>query len=1369
MFHPFRTVFDRNTLAIFAGMFLIAAVFTLPVFFAAEASDKGGEGLVVQTQSHREDLPNYDIRMQKSDYQKIATLRDSQNVQASKVADVRDSFVRGEEKLRQRIPSLKIEYNFDIRIPEVIAPDPHQGKTFLTSVNSGKRSDALIRFLKQNETLIGASGDQVDQLKVFSDYSNPEGELSWVELNQDINGIPVFRGEVKAGFTKNGEIIRVVNNFAPGLDYAQLSTDFGDPASAVVAAAKHLKHELRAFEGVINSKSSNEIKIVFGEGDFPTTAEKMYFPLEPGVAVPAWRVLIRQQIASYYVIVDAATGEMLWRKNLTEDQTQPVTYNVYVNPNAMVNIADSPYPMTPGPAGRTGVQGSGIPRTLITRIGNEAPYNFNNLGWITDGNNTTDGNNVQAGLDRAFPNTQGPVNPNDIDPNGTPSGSASRVFNFPFVPAIPTNPNTDQGDSPLPAGQSANVCLAQGAETAPTDFQKAAVTQLFYITNVYHDEMYRLGFTEQARNFQHDNFGRGGVGNDRVSAQAQDCSGVNNANFTTPADGNRGSMQMYLWTNPNPDIDGSLDADVIIHELTHGTSNRLHGNASGLGSLDIARGMGEGWSDFYGHAMLSEHTDPIDGVYSTGGYDTYRLRVANPFHNYYYGIRRFPKAIMSATGGPNNRPHNPLTFADIDSTKINVSDGAFGPGTTATADGPHAIGEVWSSALWEIRARMVQRLGWEVGNRKVLQIVTDGMKLAPLNPTPLTERDAIIAAALGGGTPEDVADIWAGFAIRGMGVSASIQNLGGISNAGTATVRVTEAFDLPNLIQTPAITVSDGDGDGHPEPSEPLTISLPLTNQTGSTAANVNVQLVGGSAVTYGSIAHNSTVSRNLTITVPPGSPCGSVFELVFNVTSSLGPVTFTRRINLGNAQLTFSENFDGVAAPNFPSGWTAEAIQNGTNFVTSTANASSAPNSAFALDPTTVGGGTNLTSPQFNVSIAAATVSFRNNWNTEDGWDGGVLEISIGGGAFQDIVAAGGYFTQNGYNGSLGSNGVNNPLASRAAWTGNSNGYVTTVANLPASAVGQNVRLRWRFGADDNTAVVGWNIDDVRVNGNATCSYSPPGGVSTARADFDGDGRTDYSVVRPSAEAHWFILGSTAGFQAYNWGFGTDIPVPGDYDEDGKTDVAVFRRSDSPGSSFFILKSDGNVFQSISWGVAEDIPVTGDFDGDGKADATVFRPSTGNWHSLLSNGGMRHQQFGQAGDKPVGGDFDGDGTSDITVVRDGTWISSLSTGGVRFVSFGYPTDAIVPADYDGDGKDDVAIFRNGEWWILRSSDNAAVSISFGQAGDVPVPGNYDGDSMDDVAIFRNGAWWVLKSSGGVDTANFGFGTDIPLPSKYLP
>jgi hypothetical protein len=369
-------------------------------------------------------------------------------------------------------------------------------------------------------------------------------------------------------------------------------------------------------------------------------------------------------------------------------------------------------------------------RTNVTLIGNEAPYTFINNGWITDSGNITDGNFVEAGIDRDGSNGVDAPAPGD---SACP-GAGCRLFSSTWNPP-PGNPVP--GDDPLTA-----------------QAQRGAVIQMFYAMNRYQAEMYRLGFTEQARNFQTDNFGRGGVGNDRVSAEGQDSSGTNNANFSTVADGGRGRMQMYLWTGPTPDYDGTADAEVIIHEVTHGLSNRLHGNASGL-STNMARGMGEGWSDFYAYTMLAEPTDPINGIYTTGGYATY-LAAASFTGNYYYGIRRFPRAPITFLG-PNGKPHAPFTFRHLNSncnTEIGTTTtigtiSAFprGPFGVTQCDAVHNAGEVWSSALWEIRNLMVSRLGFQNGTTRVLQVVTDGMKLAPLGPTFLQERDAIIAAA----------------------------------------------------------------------------------------------------------------------------------------------------------------------------------------------------------------------------------------------------------------------------------------------------------------------------------------------------------------------------------------------------------------------------------------------------------------------------------------------------------------------------------------------------------------------------------------------------------------------------------------------
>ena len=250
---------------------LITAIIVVPYQYNTSAAGGRSKGLAQRTESEEEGYPNYDIREQNDNEIAgiLAGYRNASGRDASFVDSVRQGFVQGENQLRTKIPTLAIEYNNDIRIPEVIGPDPVKGRAFLTAATrpaGSKHADVLINFLKENTSLVGTTSAQIDGLKVFSDYTNPDGNLSWVEIEQYIHGIPVFRGNVKAGFTKQGEMIRVVNNLAPGLDYDSLSTDFGDPIDAVRYAAPHANYQLKTNDALPNRSASSNIKVRFGAG-----------------------------------------------------------------------------------------------------------------------------------------------------------------------------------------------------------------------------------------------------------------------------------------------------------------------------------------------------------------------------------------------------------------------------------------------------------------------------------------------------------------------------------------------------------------------------------------------------------------------------------------------------------------------------------------------------------------------------------------------------------------------------------------------------------------------------------------------------------------------------------------------------------------------------------------------------------------------------------------------------------------------------------------------------------------------------------------------------------------------------------------------
>jgi Tol biopolymer transport system component len=269
---------------------------------------------------------------------------------------------------------------------------------------------------------------------------------------------------------------------------------------------------------------------------------------------------------------------------------------------------------------------------------------------------------------------------------------------------------------------------------------------------------------------------------------------------------------------------------------------------------------------------------------------------------------------------------------------------------------------------------------------------------------------------------------------------------------------------------------------------------------------------------------------------------------------------------------------------------------------------------------------------------------------------------------------------------------------------------------------------------------------------------------------DFDGDGRSDVSVFRPS-NSGWYLLQSTAGLWVPVWGTSSDVLVPADYDGDLKTDVAIWRPTDG---NFYVLNSFNFTVRVENFGLSGDVPTGGDWDGDGKADVAVYRGGANGvfyYRGSMGNpqGNITSVPWGVSGDKPVVGDYDGDGRTDAAIYRNGIWyIRQSSNGQLIAFSFGLVTDVIIPADYDADGKTDPAVYRGGTWYLLRSTQGFT-AFPFGISNDIPAPADYDGDGRADAAIYRNGVWWILKTqSGTTEGVSFGVGSDKPIPSAFV-
>jgi uncharacterized delta-60 repeat protein len=305
-----------------------------------------------------------------------------------------------------------------------------------------------------------------------------------------------------------------------------------------------------------------------------------------------------------------------------------------------------------------------------------------------------------------------------------------------------------------------------------------------------------------------------------------------------------------------------------------------------------------------------------------------------------------------------------------------------------------------------------------------------------------------------------------------------------------------------------------------------------------------------------------------------------------------------------------------------------------------------------------------------------------------------------------------------------------------------------------------------------DGTVILGGNFTSYLVSGGQQISrpylirLTPQAIPIIPKYDFDGDGKADIALFRPS-DTYWYLNRSTAGLLFTQFGLSTDKPITADYDGDGRADISVFRDG-----IWYSLQSSDGTFTYPTCGQAGDIPTP--TYTNGKANRMVFRPSAAKFFTQATYQPPREEEFRDmtllATDIPVIGDYDGDGRDDLAIFRNGQW-SYMPSNNLETTHhfFGVAGDKPAVGDYDGDGRSDLAVFRpsNGVWYIQATSAGIFI-VQWGLAEDIPVPADYDGDGKTDIAVFRpsTGIWYEMRSNGTYHFEQFGLSGDIPAEAR---
>lgn len=412
-------------------------------------------------------------------------------------------------------------------------------------------SQRIQNYINENREKLNVASTETTHWQIESETSSESMGLTNYLVMQTYNGIKVDNSYIYF-WIKNNEIINEPEGF---INNVASKVNTSNPVLGVVEGFSSALTKLNepVFTSSVISTDRNKYKLANGIlTEDPVSAELVYFPNQSGNLVLSWSYEFYSQDAKHLwkVKIDASNGDLLEKYDLVHNCNFGPRHNhdVCVGGVKTLNIASKLFKneqtemmLTPGTT-----------NYRVIPFNYESP-NHSSRQLITNPEATTAlAPLAVAASPNGWHNTNGTIG----------GGTAATQFNYTrgnnvfaysdFTNVNPANPTTYTNAS---AGTYPNLTFDypyNGTGTSPKTYVNAAITNLFYMNNIMHDVWYQYGFNEANRNFQTVNYGRGGTGNDAVNAEAQDASfastpSFNNANFSTPSEGSKPRMQMFVW------------------------------------------------------------------------------------------------------------------------------------------------------------------------------------------------------------------------------------------------------------------------------------------------------------------------------------------------------------------------------------------------------------------------------------------------------------------------------------------------------------------------------------------------------------------------------------------------------------------------------------------------------------------------------------------------------------------------------------------------------------------------------------------------------------------------------------------------------